>query len=352
MLNHSFARAAAMFHYVDQKFLDVLICPICHDPLVEPRRPAACRHAFCQSCLQDIGRRAENKTCPICRKVIFPGEFCEVDETLKTLLDDLQVYCGNKASGCDWVGPRSNFREHLARTCHKHRCRQHARGCLWLGTQAAEQDHGKTCGYVEDVCVHVLEGCNVRMERRLRETHLPECVVTKRRQEEEERRRVAEEERKKRIAAQLALVNPLPKDVVKLDVGGRMLVSTKQTLCKERGSILEDLFSGSYELRCDTAGVCYLDRNGDAFALVLDWLRSDRVRASLTPVERELLGEEAKFWQLSRLVQALESVAKVPQSGNFSTPVPPPTLDSGSGLRYFNGGSPGSGMLRIQKFIY
>lgn len=109
------------------------------------------------------------------------------------------------------------------------------------------------------------------------------------------------------MAELCARVNPRFPDVVQLNVGGRFFATTRETLCRVKGSLLEFLFTEErFKLRCDTTGMCYIDRNGDTFALILDWLRTSILPSGLSSYQEELFRAELKFWRLQASLESRE----------------------------------------------
>jgi len=82
--------------------------------------------------------------------------------------------------------------------------------------------------------------------------------------------RVTFEDEKKSVAA----TNKVLKSKVKLDVGGTMLSSSRTTLTSMPGSMLDAMFSGRHTLEEDDDGRVFIDRDGAAFKLVLEYLRA------------------------------------------------------------------------------
>lgn len=82
-----------------------------------------------------------------------------------------------------------------------------------------------------------------------------------------------EQQRPHELAAFLFRVNPREEHVVKLNVGGVLLTTSVQTLCKYPDSLLSILFADGNELNRDSSGCVFLDRNGKVFSYMLDWLR-------------------------------------------------------------------------------
>src|SRR4051794_10832965 len=102
--------AGQTYEYVNpSRILPLCVCSICDEPFIDPCE-TPCRHNFCTACLTSWPRESG---CPLCRGALSPppadgasgspaGDIvrpCQ-DKTLLTLLNDLEVYCANKAGGC------------------------------------------------------------------------------------------------------------------------------------------------------------------------------------------------------------------------------------------------------------
>lgn len=102
----------------DADILDVLKCPICVSPFIDPRT-AVCGHSFCQVCvlkyIEATSRNAaQTVPCPNCRAPIGLDSLRDPDATLIPFLDDLLVHCACKREGCPWVGRRGEMAAHEA----------------------------------------------------------------------------------------------------------------------------------------------------------------------------------------------------------------------------------------------
>ena len=73
-------------------------------------------------------------------------------------------------------------------------------------------------------------------------------------------------------------MNHLEKDVIKINVGGTVIMTSKNVLTSVSQSKLDKVFSGELtELkRIDDA--IFLDRNDKIFEAMIDYLRDDRVK--------------------------------------------------------------------------
>lgn len=193
-----------------------------------PRRPQACRHmvSCCRECIVEAQRRGI-MSCPVCRGGLHD---LFTDTTLKTLVDELAVYCANRPP-CNWTGPRSNLKEHLERSCAHNRCTHSARGCAWTGNHTDKAAHlANACNFSMTPCPNTADGCNTRAERRLLPEHLKECPIAMRRKAAEEAAK-RKEERQRQVQAQLLAVTPVA--TVHLNVGGRVLLTTGAGDCSD-----------------------------------------------------------------------------------------------------------------------
>lgn len=84
--------------------------------------------------------------------------------------------------------------------------------------------------------------------------------------------------------------------VVGVNVGGQVFVSTVETLTKERGSMLEILFSGRFPVERDSGGNVFIDRDGHRFRHVLNYLRSGTLHVGPDPYALREVLEEAEYY--------------------------------------------------------
>ena len=101
---------------------------------------------------------------------------------------------------------------------------------------------------------------------------------------------------------------------IKLNVGGRCFVTSLTTLTAEPDSMLAAMFSGRHKLELEDDMSVFIDRNGDAFALILEWLRTGIVSQRIleNEGERQMVLVEAKYFQLEALSAKLEEVDSQP----------------------------------------
>lgn len=95
-------------------------------------------------------------------------------------------------------------------------------------------------------------------------------------------------------------------EVVELNFGGRIFVTTRSTLCKHSKSMLAAMFSGDLlPAQQDNQGRFFIDRNGDHFAIILAYLRDEPLQLPGFGIQRRALEAEARFYQLQDLEQHL-----------------------------------------------
>jgi hypothetical protein len=111
-------------------------------------------------------------------------------------------------------------------------------------------------------------------------------------------------------------------DAIAIYVGGKIFTTTRSTLCSDPNSMLAKLFdpdSPFKQFKADSVGRPFLDRNGDTFALVLDFLRrGQRLVGSSNWSEgtHALLLDDAEFYCLYGLSCAIQQSDWQQQTGN------------------------------------
>ncbi|XP_072016983.1 BTB/POZ domain-containing protein KCTD6-like [Amphiura filiformis] len=95
-------------------------------------------------------------------------------------------------------------------------------------------------------------------------------------------------------------------EIVTLNVGGHVYTSSLSTLTKDRESMLGAMFSGEMSSRKDNQGNYVIDRDGKLFRYVLNFLRSSKLLLPDDFKELDMLGEEAEFYQIKGMVDAVK----------------------------------------------
>jgi hypothetical protein len=181
----------------------------------------------------------------------------------------------------------------------------------------------------------VLENIKKTLEKKLQDTKSKENFlddkikeVTKQEEKLKQDRTQLEKERKdfefreqkfKDEIAHMEEVNKIQESKVKLDIGGQIHTTSLQTLRRDPDSMLAAMFSGRHELHQEADGSYFVDRDGTYFRYVLNFLRDGTIETGTLPSKvyalREIL-REAKYFQLSGLVQFLEDIIHERSSGS------------------------------------
>ena len=107
---------------------------------------------------------------------------------------------------------------------------------------------------------------------------------------------------------------------VKLNVGGQHFTTSVQTLTKDPNSMLAAMFSGRFDMKPSEDGSFFIDRDGTHFRFILNFLRTGKLTLPEGATFIKELEEEAEFYQIQGLIDALRS-AKL--TVNVGTPDEP-----------------------------
>lgn len=89
-------------------------------------------------------------------------------------------------------------------------------------------------------------------------------------------------------------------EIIKLNVGGTKFVTSASTLTRISGSFFSQLLEGSLPSTLDDEGYYFIDRDGQYFGIILNYLRTDEVFVpSSTPIGALMM--EADFYLLPDL---------------------------------------------------
>eukprot|EP01114_Cavostelium_apophysatum_P023871 TRINITY_DN9137_c0_g1_i1.p1 TRINITY_DN9137_c0_g1~~TRINITY_DN9137_c0_g1_i1.p1 ORF type:complete len:368 (+),score=87.34 TRINITY_DN9137_c0_g1_i1:25-1104(+) len=109
------------------------------------------------------------------------------------------------------------------------------------------------------------------------------------------------EEKAKILSVQIQQQN-----LIKLNIGGSIFATSGETIRKDVNSMLYAMFSGKYNLYKGEDGAYFIDRDGTHFRYILNFLRDGNV---ILPQDKHARAEilvEARFYQISQLIQMLE----------------------------------------------
>ncbi|EXK93652.1 hypothetical protein FOQG_04900 [Fusarium oxysporum f. sp. raphani 54005] len=149
-----------------------LLCPICHDPLVDPVT-TPCDHTFCYRCLrQSIDSSPSGTACPIDREPLAWPNCFSAPRLIRTQLNSLKVKCPYHARGC-----KSEVRREVVETHASTECRFKDFTCPGADCdkRLRSKPEDDTCPHKEDKCLH----CKVTIEATDRELHLLSCPNSK-----------------------------------------------------------------------------------------------------------------------------------------------------------------------------
>ena len=98
------------YHFVASPS-ELVKCVICHLPSKDPHLSECCGHIFCATCLQQCKTTPNvERVCPMCKDSSFntiPNK--QIDREVRSL----QIHCKNKAKGCTWQGEVNDISKHL-----------------------------------------------------------------------------------------------------------------------------------------------------------------------------------------------------------------------------------------------
>ena len=97
-------------------------------------------------------------------------------------------------------------------------------------------------------------------------------------------------------------------DVIRLNVGGERYTTTLGTLTKFPNSMLGAMFNGKHNAVKDENGEYFIDRDGQLFRFVLNFLRSSMLALPAGFTQLDQLHLEADFFQIEPLVQEIASL--------------------------------------------
>ncbi|XP_077996377.1 uncharacterized protein LOC144449677 [Glandiceps talaboti] len=89
---------------------------------------------------------------------------------------------------------------------------------------------------------------------------------------------------------------------VYLNVGGKLYTTSRSTLTRYPDSMLGAMFGGDFATQADSEGNVVIDRDGEMFRHVLNFLRTGNLRLPNEFDELDLLEDEADFYQIPDLI--------------------------------------------------
>ena len=107
---------------------------------------------------------------------------------------------------------------------------------------------------------------------------------------------------------------------VKLNLGGQHFTTSVQTLTKDPNSMLAAMFSGRFDMKPSEDGSFFIDRDGTHFRFILNFLRTGKLTLPEGATFIKELEEEAEFYQIQGLIDALRSAKLTVQEGTPDEP--------------------------------
>ena len=98
---------------------------------------------------------------------------------------------------------------------------------------------------------------------------------------------------------------------IKINVGGRMFLTSLKTLRKEPESVLALMFSEKFNLKKEDDGSFFIDRDGTVFHHVLNYLRDGKILEDVIEDHEQQLQSEAEFYGLSGLKELVHNYKHV-----------------------------------------
>lgn len=106
-------------------------------------------------------------------------------------------------------------------------------------------------------------------------------------------------------------------EIVNVNVGGVCYTTTISTLTRYPGSMLGAMFNGSMPTGQDDKGNYFIDRDGNMFRYILNFLRSGQLDLPEDFKEYSLLYREADFYQIEPLLECLRLRQASTRNGYF-----------------------------------
>eukprot|EP01122_Echinamoeba_exundans_P009632 TRINITY_DN3450_c0_g1_i2.p1 TRINITY_DN3450_c0_g1~~TRINITY_DN3450_c0_g1_i2.p1 ORF type:complete len:306 (+),score=14.39 TRINITY_DN3450_c0_g1_i2:343-1260(+) len=99
------------------------------------------------------------------------------------------------------------------------------------------------------------------------------------------------------MVSQRALPTTSPPEIIRLNVGGQLFLTTKTTLIGRGENFFVPLVNGEFSTLKDETGAYFVDRNGSYFAPILDYLRNGTL---IVPqgLKLESILQEASFYSI------------------------------------------------------
>lgn len=149
-----------------------LLCPICHDPMVDPVT-TPCDHTFCYRCLRrSIASSPSGTACPVDRHALSWSECARAGRLIRTQLNSLVVKCPNRSRGCNQEMRREAAESHATTEC---RFREYPCPDPACDKKLRQKSKTEECQHVPARCRY----CDEAVQEADREWHLSSCPRAK-----------------------------------------------------------------------------------------------------------------------------------------------------------------------------
>lgn len=149
-----------------------LLCPICHDPLVDPVT-TPCDHTFCYRCIRrSISSSPSGTACPIDREPLFWADCFSAARLIRTQLNALLVKCPYTNRGCTKELRRELIEKHASGECRYREYYCPDKDCT---KKLATKPTDDACHHKETSCA----ACAEKIEEADAELHLLSCPKSK-----------------------------------------------------------------------------------------------------------------------------------------------------------------------------
>ena len=149
-----------------------LLCPICHDPLVDPVT-TPCDHTFCYRCLRrSIASSPSGTACPIDRELLSWVDCFSAARLVRTQLNSLIVKCPYQGRGCDQEMRRESVENHTKQEC---RYREFTCPDTKCDKKLRSKPKDEECHHRETAC----SLCQSNVDETDQEVHLLACQQAK-----------------------------------------------------------------------------------------------------------------------------------------------------------------------------
>ena len=106
-------------------------------------------------------------------------------------------------------------------------------------------------------------------------------------------------------------------EIIKLNVGGKLFMTSITTLHRDPNCMLAAMFSQRFELVKQDDGAYFIDRDGTYFRHVLNFLRTGKLPRRVTDVCADELREEAEFYNIKALLDYIpDNIVKINVDGD------------------------------------